>query len=120
MLLIRHGADVNACDLHSCGLDNLSIASRRRSTHLANLLLKAGHHISQPDANCTPKCGTSMWLYNVCRQPRSLLDICRIRIRKLCGNRPLYCYVNYLPLPKSLKRFLMLEDEGFSDVCLVE
>ncbi|XP_023943012.2 ankyrin-3-like [Bicyclus anynana] len=118
VLLIRHGCDVNACDLHSCGLDNLSIASRRRSIRLASLLLKAGHHIPIPDPNNSiPKEGTTKkWLYNICKHPPSLFDLCRITLRRFCKNRPLFNYVHSLPLPKSLKCFLMLEDEGNTDI----
>ncbi|CAH2104638.1 unnamed protein product [Euphydryas editha] len=114
VLLIRHGADVNACDLHSRGLDNLSIASRRRTINLARLLIKAGHHIPIPDANSSvPKQDTTLnWLYYTCKEPLSLLDICRIRIRSYCGNMVMYHYINALHLPKSLKRFLMLENEA--------
>ncbi|OWR42419.1 putative ankyrin repeat-containing protein [Danaus plexippus plexippus] len=117
ILLIRHGVDVNACDLHSCGLDNLTIASKRRSNKLANMLLKAGHqtHIYSKNAP-TPKTGTtSDWLHQVCKQPNLLLDLCRIKIRQLCKNRPLYSYVSSLPLPKRLKIFLMMESESLED-----
>ncbi|XP_045771523.1 CARD- and ANK-domain containing inflammasome adapter protein-like [Maniola jurtina] len=122
VLLIRHGCDVNACDLHSCGLDNLSIASRRRSIRLASLLLKAGHHIPIPDQNSIPQEGTTKhWLYHICKQPPSLFDMCRIKLRQFCKKRPLFSYVDSLPLPKSLKSFLMLEDEGNSDIyCTVD
>ncbi|RVE42749.1 hypothetical protein evm_012610 [Chilo suppressalis] len=55
VLLIRHGADVNVCDLQSCGLDNLSIAGRRRSPDLARLLIKAGHCLPMLEAGVVPK-----------------------------------------------------------------
>lgn len=113
MLLIRYGADVNACDLHSCGLDNLSIASRRRSPRLAEMLLKAGHYLS-----VTEHCGTynrgdttANWLFRMSKQPLRLVDACRIKIRTLHKNTSLFHYVDSLPLPKSLKRFLMMEGD---------
>lgn len=114
VLLIRYGADVNTCDLHSCGLDNMSIASRRRSCNLASMLLKAGHYVSVPDPNATvPKPGsTASWLYNACKQPLALSDLCRIKIRSIRQGIVLFRFISSLPLPKSLKGFLMMEDEG--------
>uniref|UniRef100_A0A2A4K1M0 SOCS box domain-containing protein n=1 Tax=Heliothis virescens TaxID=7102 RepID=A0A2A4K1M0_HELVI len=116
VLLIRYGADVNTCDLHSCGLDNLSIASRRRSCSLASMLLKAGHYVTVPDQGATvPKPGcTAYWLYHACKQPLSLSDLCRIKIRRVCSSSgvTLFRSIASLPLPKSLKRYLMMEDGG--------
>lgn len=114
MLQIRYGANVNACDLHSCGLDNLSIASRRRSNSLARMLLKAGHHVAFPEpSTLVPKAGTAAhWLYYASRGPLSLSDYCRIRIRSLSKKKILFQYISSLPLPTTLKRFLMMEDEG--------
>ncbi|KAM3964727.1 uncharacterized protein ACR2FA_001117 [Aphomia sociella] len=113
VLLIRHGADVNACDLHSCGLDNLSIASRKRSPNLACMLLKAGHCTIPDPTTTVPKPGsTGYWLYNAMRQPLNLSDLCRIKIRYKCRNMTLFSYIECLPLPKSLKKYLMMEDEG--------
>ncbi|KPI93808.1 Ankyrin-2 [Papilio xuthus] len=114
VLLIRYGAGVNACDLHSCGLDNLSIASRRKSYRLASMLIKAGHHMTAPESGSVnnPKSGnTAKWVLNACKEPLCLSDICRIKIRRLCRNSNLRAFVSGLPLPKSLKRFLMMEDE---------
>lgn len=113
VFLIRYGADVNACDLHSCGLDNLSIASRRESYHLASMLIKAGHYINNAESgDAIPKSGsTANWLLNACKEPLSLSDLCRIRIRRRCHNANLVTYISRLPLPKTLKRFLMMEDE---------
>ncbi|XP_061729376.1 ankyrin-2-like [Cydia pomonella] len=114
VLQIRYGANVNACDLHSCGLDNLSIASRRRSNNLARMLIKAGHHITTPDpTSAVPKQGTTAhWLYHTSRQPHSLSDICRMQIRSMAMKKILFQYISTLPLPTSLRRFLMMEDEG--------
>ncbi|XP_041976210.1 ankyrin-3-like [Aricia agestis] len=121
VLLIRHGADVNSCDVSSCGLDNLSIACQKRSSHLASILLKAGHHLPHLDANVsTLKQGTPKYVeYYICKQGLSLFDLCRIKIRNMCKNIPLFSYVNSLPLPKSLMRLLMLEDEGCVDVSCI-
>ncbi|XP_049869319.1 ankyrin-3 [Pectinophora gossypiella] len=115
MLLIRYGADVNSCDLHSCGLDNLSIASRRSTCNLASMLLKAGHYVAIPEPNSPiPKPGTTMnWLHYVSKQPLSLSDLCRIKIRFIGRNMILSRYIQSLPLPKSLKRYLMMEDEDY-------
>ncbi|KAJ8729440.1 hypothetical protein PYW08_001021 [Mythimna loreyi] len=116
ILLIRYGADVNTCDLHSCGLDNLSIASRRRSCSLASMLLKAGHYVSVTNQGASvPKPGcTAHWLHHACKQPLSLSDLCRIKIRCISAStgKTLYRFVASLPLPKSLKGYLMMEDEG--------
>ncbi|XP_075992285.1 uncharacterized protein LOC142987424 [Anticarsia gemmatalis] len=114
VLLIRYGSDVNTGDLHSCGLDNLSIASRRRSYSLASMLLKAGHYVTAPDSYdaCPEADCTAKWLYNACRQPLNLTDLCRIKIRSLGNNKILYRFISSLPLPKSLKGFLMMENEG--------
>ncbi|CAG4944841.1 unnamed protein product [Colias eurytheme] len=85
MILIQHGADVNACDSQSCGLDNLAIVNRRVPNSIASLLLKAGHFI--PVSECRvenstlqTKDTTEHWLHSICREPLSLLDLCRIRI----------------------------------------
>ncbi|XP_060810922.1 serine/threonine-protein phosphatase 6 regulatory ankyrin repeat subunit C isoform X2 [Amyelois transitella] len=114
VLLIRHGADVNACDLHSCGLDNLSIASRRQTSDLASMLIKAGHCTTIPDyAAIIPKPGTTTnWLYHVSKNPLELADLCRIKIRSVCRNKTMHSYIALLPLPKSLKMFLMMDGEG--------
>ncbi|VVD04769.1 unnamed protein product [Leptidea sinapis] len=112
--LIRHGADVNFCDLQSCGLDNLSIVSRRPSNKLAHLLIKAGHYLPSPDNRTSQhkKGTTAHWLHQViCKEPLNLLDLCRIKIRMLCHSKPLYSYVSQLPLPKCLKSFLMFQHE---------
>lgn len=114
VMLIRYGADVNACDLHSCGLDNMSIASRRRSFTLASMLLKAGHYVTAPEPSATvPKQGSTLYLlHHACRQPYRLIDLCRMKIRCLGKNRVLFHFISSLPIPKSLKGFLMMEDEG--------
>lgn len=114
VLLIRHGADVNACDLHSFGLDNLSIASRRRSFSLASMLLKAGHCVPSPGfITKPPKPGSvSSALLAACKQPPNLSDLCRIEIRNWSKNKILFNFIESLPLPNSLKMFLMLKDEG--------
>ncbi|XP_050675784.1 ankyrin-3-like isoform X2 [Leptidea sinapis] len=112
--LIRHGADVNFCDLQSCGLDNLSIVSRRPSNKLAHLLIKAGHYLPSPDNRTSQhkKGTTAHWLHQViCKEPLNLLDLCRLKIRMLCHSKPLYSYVSQLPLPKCLKSFLMFQHE---------
>ncbi|XP_026757186.2 ankyrin-3 [Galleria mellonella] len=113
MLLIRHGVDVNACDLRSCGLDNLSIASRKISPNLACMLLRAGHCTTLDPIAMVPKSGSAAyWLYYASKQPLNLTDLCRIKIRHTCRNMRLFSYIENLPLPKSLKRFLKMEDEG--------
>ncbi|KAJ2953624.1 hypothetical protein O0L34_g1228 [Tuta absoluta] len=115
VLLIRYGADVNLCgDLHSCGLDNLSIASRRCTSNLASMLMKAGHYCppSDPKAAVPDSGSAARWLHYASKQPLSLSDLCRIKIRHIGRKRSLFRYVSSLPLPISLKRYLMMEDEG--------
>ncbi|XP_028043178.1 ankyrin-3 isoform X1 [Bombyx mandarina] len=113
VLLIRYGADVNTCDLHSCGLDNLSIASRRETHVLARMLLKAGHYVIPQDPSITTKSTcTTNWVQQTCKQPLTLSDYCRITIRRMCKSNKLFRFVATLPLPRGLKRFLMMEDEG--------
>ncbi|XP_072936576.1 uncharacterized protein [Epargyreus clarus] len=113
MMLIRHGANVNAGDLHSRGIDNLSIASKRRTPNLASMLLKAGHCPLMSDATIVLKPeSTALWVFNACRNPLRLADLCRIRIRLLCKNKPMFAHIDALPLPSSLKKFLMMEDES--------
>ncbi|KAG7311524.1 hypothetical protein JYU34_002570 [Plutella xylostella] len=114
-LLIQYGADVNACDLLACGLDNLTIV-RRRSPALADMLLKAGHAAPPPDPHAPPpRPGSAAhWLYHACRQPLALADICRIKIRNMTDRKQLFDYITLLPLPKSLHRFLMMKDEGLN------
>ncbi|XP_038207814.1 ankyrin-2-like [Zerene cesonia] len=116
MILIQHGADVNACDSQSCGLDNLSIVNRRVSNSIASLLIKAGHYLPFSEyrvENNTLTTRETMdhWLHSICREPLSLLDLCRIKLRLFCKKRPLHQYIDLLPLPKSLKTFLMFRDE---------
>ncbi|CAB3249985.1 unnamed protein product [Arctia plantaginis] len=108
VLLIRYGINVNNCGVHKCGWDNLSIATRRRSYSLASMLLKAGHYVLTPG----PSCSTVHWLNFVCVQPLTLRDICRIKVRYIGRHAVLYRFIESLPLPKSLKGFLMMEDEG--------
>lgn len=81
---------------------------------LASMLLKAGHYVTAPDPNSVvPRPGTTAhWVYHASRQPLALSDLCRIKIRSTCGQKILFQYIASLPLPKSLKRFLMMEDEG--------
>lgn len=112
MYLIRYGADVNASDLNSCGLDNLSIACRRRNFPLVRMLWKAGHYFVKPDVVVTTAPSWVNWLSYATKQPHNLSDICRIKIRSLNRNKNLLNYTESLPLPKSLKRFLMMEDES--------
>ncbi|XP_068620849.1 ankyrin repeat domain-containing protein 50 [Battus philenor] len=113
VLLIKYGADVNAYDLNSCGLDNLSIAIRRESLELVHMLIKAGHYIPTPNSrDKVPKPMYMVkWLLNVCKEPLTLSDICRISIRRTCRNSNLVTYISRLPLPKRLKSFLIMEDE---------
>lgn len=112
MYLIRYGADINASDLNSCGLDNLSIACRRRTFTLVRMLWKAGHYIVKPDILVPTTPSWINWLSNATKHPLSLSDLCRIKIRSLNRNKNLLFYVESLPLPRSLKRFLMMEDES--------
>lgn len=114
ILLIRYGADVNACDIRSPGLDNLSMASRRNSRTLARMLLKAGHILPKTEKGTIAPTSenTATWVHHVCKHPFDLADICRIKIRSMKENKCLFNYIASLPLPMSLKRFLMMEDEG--------
>lgn len=114
VLLIRHGADVNVCD-QSCGLDNLSIASRRCSPYLACILIKAGHYVPKNEEVVAPlpmyrSANSLYWLYCAAKEPLNLSDICRIKIRNVCKHGSLFSYIFSLPLPTSLKRFLMMEE----------
>ncbi|KAL4708105.1 hypothetical protein ACJJTC_009884 [Scirpophaga incertulas] len=112
MLLVQHGANVNVCDFQYCELDNLSIASRRRTANLARILVKAGHSLPPLENDAVPAFGTtSYWLYCAARQPLALSDLCRITVRHMCRNKSLLHFIYHLPLPQSLKRFLMMEDE---------
>lgn len=112
MYLIRYGADVNASDLNSCGLDNLSIACRRRNFALVRILWKAGHYIVKPDITVPTTPSWANWLSYATKHPLSLSDLSRIKIRSLNKSKNLLFYIESLPLPKSLRRFLMMEDES--------
>lgn len=110
-LLVKHGADVNSWDSEHCGLDNLTIASRRQSPDLARLLIKAGHHIPQIDRNVPLSEATANYLHYSSINPLNLSDLCRITIRSMSKQTTMHKFLSFLPLPKSLIRFLMFEDE---------
>ncbi|GBP23948.1 Ankyrin-3 [Eumeta japonica] len=111
-LLVKYGADVNACDLQACALDNLTLAVRLESVDVVRLLVKAGHKLPPSTTDVPPDTGTaSNWLYHACRRPLSLLDLCRIFIRKRCDNMTMHKYIYAIPLPPLLRDFLMFEDE---------
>lgn len=112
-MLIRHGADVNAYDKNFFGLDNLSVACARRSSHLANILIKAGHRKLIPKHSSQE--ADLIWLQSVCKASLSLFDLCRIRIRNFCKEGQLFDFIDALPLPNSIKRLLKLEDEGYME-----
>ncbi|XP_026738480.1 serine/threonine-protein phosphatase 6 regulatory ankyrin repeat subunit B-like isoform X2 [Trichoplusia ni] len=116
VLLIRYGADVNKCQLKLKTLKNINIAKKRKSHGLASMLLKAGHYVPFPDPNePIPDPSTAAhWLYYAIRHPLSLSDLCRIQIRNVGvkTTKKLYRYIQSLPIPRSLKEYLLMVDEG--------
>lgn len=113
MLLIKHGADVNVGQLHRIDLDNLSMACSRPSPNLANLVFKAGFRL--PSTHYTDSSSFyKAYPEVVHKDPLSLSDLCRLRIRRMAkyrkiNKKPMYKYISSLLLPKQLKEFLMFE-----------
>ncbi|XP_071454171.1 ankyrin-2-like [Hetaerina americana] len=125
-LLIRHGCDVNHGGIYSSWgapeRDHLSIAKARGLVNLVRLLVKAGFHLSKatwlPDYKAVQSTSSqevsemdaiTMWLIEAKQNPRPLVDICRLIIRKHLGDKLAFS-INNSGLPKPLKMFLMLED----------
>lgn len=115
VLLIRYGADVNKCQLKLKSLKNINVAKNRKSYGLASILLKAGHYVPFRPNEPEPRPSTvAHWLYHAIRNPLSLTDLCRIKIRSVGvkTTKKLYNYIHSLPIPKSLKEYLLMVDEG--------
>ncbi|KOB70100.1 putative ankyrin repeat-containing protein [Operophtera brumata] len=110
MQLVRYGANVNLCEVLTNVFGNLIIASNRKSTKLANMLIKAGHNKVILNLINNPK-KTAKWITEIFKSPLSLADICRIQIRNMRENEiNLRDFVASLPIPDIIKNFLMMEE----------
>ncbi|XP_066992541.2 ankyrin repeat, PH and SEC7 domain containing protein secG isoform X2 [Anabrus simplex] len=116
-LLIRHGTDVNMCDVESCVVDNLTLARKRKNFPLVRMIVYAGFDLQNYTNDVKPVADTSLlntdtmkgWLTYMKYNPMRLTDLCRILIRKKMGEK-VYEKVSQSYLPYTLKRFLLLED----------
>lgn len=113
VFLIRYGADVNQFKINGLSnQNNLSIACNRENSYLATMLIKAGHSVPVWGPNLLIPEPSRRVLYHFSKEPLSLSDLCRIKIRSSSPKTiTLIRYVSSLPLPKSIKRYLMMDDE---------
>jgi len=119
-LLIRHGTDVNLCDVEACVVDNLRLARKRNNFHLAQMIVYAGFDLqhSTPDLK-PPRKSNSLsldslrdWLTYMKFNPMRLTELCRLVIRAQLRER-VYEKITSSYLPLSLKKYVLLEDLDF-------
>lgn len=119
-LLIRHGTDVNLCDVGACVVDNLCLARTQNNFRLAQMIVYAGFDLQ----HCTPDLqpplkSTSLsldnlqdWLMYMKFNPMRLTELCRLVIRAQLGER-VYEKITSLYFPLTLKKYVLLEDIDF-------
>jgi ankyrin repeat protein len=120
-LLIRHGTDVNLCDVEACVVDNLCLARKRSNFHLAQMIVYAGFDLQHctPDLKPPPESTTLSldnlrdWLTYMKFNPMRLTELCRLVIRAQLRER-VYEKITSSYLPLTLKKYVLLED---LDVC---
>jgi ankyrin repeat protein len=121
VLLIRHGTDVNLCDVEACVVDNLRLARKRNNFRLAQMIVYAGFDLQHctPDLK-PPRKSNSLsldslrdWLTYMKFNPMRLTELCRLVIRAQLRER-VYEKITSSYLPLSLKKYVLLED---LDVC---
>lgn len=119
-LLIRHGTDVNLCDVEACVVDNLRLARKRNNFHLAQMIVYAGFDLQHctPDLK-PPRKSNSLsldslrdWLTYMKFNPMRLTELCRLVIRAQLRER-VYEKITSSYLPLSLKKYVLLEDLDF-------
>ena len=119
-LLIRHGTDVNLCDVEACVVDNLCLARKRNNFRLAQMIVYAGFDLQHctPDLK-PPRKSNSLsldslrdWLTYMKFNPMRLTELCRLVIRGQLQER-VYEKITSSYLPLSLKKYVLLEDLDF-------
>jgi len=119
-LLIRHGTDVNLCDVEACVVDNLRLARKRNNFRLAQMIVYAGFDLQHctPDLK-PPRKSNSLsldslrdWLTYMKFNPMRLTELCRLVIRAQLRER-VYEKITSSYLPLSLKKYVLLEDLDF-------
>lgn len=121
-LLIRHGTDVNLCDVEACVVDNLCLARKRNNFHLAQMIVYAGFDLQRctPDLQPPSKSASLSldnlrdWLIYMKFNPMRLTELCRLVIRTQLGER-VYEKITSSYLPLTLKKYVLLEDVDFCD-----
>lgn len=112
-ILIRLGCNINFCDPRM-NLDNLDIARRHNNIEICKILIFAGYDLrTKPDIIRNNKqikhIKTAFdWLVYTKYNPLSLMDLCRIKIRRRLGKKVFY-KIPLLGLPRQLVSFLNIE-----------
>ncbi|KAJ4431835.1 hypothetical protein ANN_20440, partial [Periplaneta americana] len=120
-LLIRHGTDVNLCDVEACVVDNLCLARKRNNFHLAQMIVYAGFDLRHCTPDIQPLSDSSSlaldnlrdWLTYMKFNPMRLSELCRLVIRVQLGER-VYEKIMSSDLPLTLKKYVLLEDIDFT------
>ncbi|XP_074645395.1 ankyrin repeat and SOCS box protein 11-like [Tubulanus polymorphus] len=112
LLLIKHGADVNKQD--NWGVTPMYLAACNGQTEIINYLISAGALLTYRNKKTgeIPKQLTCQKdfcdkLNKLSENSMPLKDLCRARIRQCLGNYPMQ-KVHKLPLPESLKEYVLL------------
>lgn len=108
--LIQIGADVNFCDSRTL-LDAMCVAARNLNIHVAKALIYAGYDLNdmaRTIPNNERMKGFYNWLMGMKSKPLTLMELCRIKIRKQMG-KLVYFQLSQLGLPLQLQRYLELE-----------
>ncbi|XP_043564511.1 ankyrin repeat and SOCS box protein 13-like [Chiloscyllium plagiosum] len=114
LLLIQNGADVDLPD--NWGVTPMYLAACSGQLDCLRLLVLSGAKITYRNKNTgeAPKQLASKttflsWIDGYQKNPLSLKQTCRLKIRELIGYRKLHA-IRTLDVPQSLKSYLMFED----------
>ena len=121
-LLIRHGSDVNLCDMDACVVDNLCLARKRHNFPLARMLVSAGFDLQHCTPDILPPSNPDAlqmdnlrdWLTYMKFNPMRLTELCRLVIRTELGE-DVFDKIKESHLPVTLKKYVLLEDIDLSD-----
>ncbi|XP_067855198.1 ankyrin repeat and SOCS box protein 13-like [Heptranchias perlo] len=114
LLLIQNGADVDLPD--NWGVTPMYLAACSGQLDCLRLLVLAGAKITYKNKNTgeapkqlASKTAFLSWIDGYQKNPLSLKQTCRLKIRKFVGYRRLHA-IRTIDIPQSLKNYLMFED----------
>ncbi|KAJ9584677.1 hypothetical protein L9F63_020980, partial [Diploptera punctata] len=120
-LLIRHGTDVNFCDVDACVVDNLCLARKRNNFTLARMIVYAGFDLQHSTPDLQPPSNPDAlsldnlrdWLTYMKFNPMRLTELCRLVIRGQLSER-VYEKItsSHLPSPMNVNADLSIDNSS--------